>query len=81
MSKEHEIIRTEEDITPLNRKLINAVCHKCNFYAEDQEYWEKEYECGAYKLIRQMVKDEIISIDEIEDLYKKIDLNPSRDLK
>ncbi|MGV9174285.1 MAG: hypothetical protein ACOC44_05345 [Promethearchaeia archaeon] len=81
MAKEHEIIRTEEDITPLNRKLINTVCHKCNFYAEDQEYWEKEYECGAYKLIRQMVKDKIISIDDIEDLFKKIDLNPSRDLK
>jgi len=81
MPKEHEILRTEEDITPLNRKIINAVCHKCNFYAEDQEYWEKEYECGAYKLVRQMIKDELITFEEIEELFKKIDLNPSRDLK
>ena len=81
MAKKHEIIRSEEDISPLNRQLINVVCHKCNFYAEDQEYWEKEYECGAYKFIRQLVEDKIITIDRIEEIFKKIDLNPSRDLK
>lgn len=80
MGKEHEIIRTEEDISTLDRKIINAVCHNCNFYAEDQEYWEKEYECGAYKLVRQMIKDDIINLEEIEDLFKKIDLNPSREV-
>ncbi|MFX1239030.1 MAG: hypothetical protein ACFFAS_09375 [Promethearchaeota archaeon] len=80
MSK-HEIIRTEEDISPLNRQIINAVCHKCNFYAENQEYWEKEYECGAYKLVRQLIVDKIIDIDKIEEVFKKIDLNPTRDLK
>jgi len=81
MKKKHEIIRTEEDISPLNKQLINAVCHKCNFYAEDQEYWEKEYECGAYKFIRQLVEDKLITIDGIEEIFKKIDLNPSRELK
>lgn len=80
MGKEHEIIRTEEDISPLDRKIINIICHKCNFYAEDQEYWEKEYECGAYKLVRQMIKDDIINLEEIEALFKKIDLNPSREV-
>jgi hypothetical protein len=80
MGKEHEIIRTEEDIEPLDRKIINIVCHKCNFYAEDQEYWEKEYECGAYKLVRQMIKDDLITFEEIEDLFRKIDLNPSREV-
>ncbi|MBD3193434.1 MAG: hypothetical protein GF317_00145 [Candidatus Lokiarchaeota archaeon] len=81
MAKKHEILRTEDDISPLNRHLINTVCHKCNFYAEDQEYWEKEYECGAYKLIRQMVEDNMITIDKIEEVFKKVDLNPERDLK
>jgi hypothetical protein len=81
MVKKHKILRTEADITPLNRKLINTVCHKCNFYAEEQEYWETEYECGAYKLIRQMVKDNLITFDEIEEIFKKIDLNPSRELQ
>jgi len=81
MAKKHTIIRTEKDISPLNRQLINAVCHKCNFYAEDQEYWETEYECGAYKFIRQLVQDKKIAIDEIEELFKKIDLNPTRELK
>ncbi len=81
MMSKHEIIRSEEDISPLNRQIINAVCHKCNFYAENQEYWEKEYECGAYKLVRQLIMDKKISIDEIEEIFKKIDLNPTRDLK
>ncbi len=81
MDKKHEIIRTEDDISQLDRQIINAVCQKCNFYAEDQEYWEKEYECGAYKFIRQLLEDKVIIIDEIEDVFKKIDLNPDRDLK
>jgi len=81
MAKKHKILRTEEDISPLNRKLINAVCHKCNFYAEDQEYWEREYECGAYKLIRQMVKEDMITIDDIENFFSRVDLNPERELR
>ncbi|MBD3255020.1 MAG: hypothetical protein GF383_07995 [Candidatus Lokiarchaeota archaeon] len=81
MSKNHEILRTEEDISPLNRKLINAVCHKCNFYAEDQEYWEREYECAAYKFVRQLIEENKISFEEIEDIFTRVDLNPDRDLR
>jgi len=81
MAKKHQILRTEADISPLNRELINRVCHKCNFYAEDQEYWEREYECGAYKFVRQLVEDKIISLDEIDEIFKKVDLNPERELK
>jgi len=81
MAKKHKILRTEEDITPLNRQMINVVCHKCNFYAEEQEYWEREYECGAYKLVRKMIEEKLITFEQIEELFKKIDLNPDRDLK
>lgn len=81
MAKKHEILRSEEDISPLNRELINRVCHKCNFYAEDQEYWEREYECGAYKFIRQLVENKAITLDEIEEIFEKVDLNPERDLR
>ena len=80
MGKKHEILRTEEDISPLNRQLINAVCHKCNFYAEDQEYWEKEYECAAYKFVRQLVEENKITFDQIEDIFTRVNLNPDRDL-
>jgi len=81
MDKKHKILRTEDDISPLDRQIINVVCQKCNFYAEDQEYWEKEYECGAYKFIRQLLEDKAITIEEIEDLFKKIDLNPGREIE
>ena len=81
MAKKHIIIRTEEDISPLNRQLINTVCHKCNFYHEDQEYWEKEYECAAYKYIRELYQTNKLTIDDIEEIFRNIDLNPDRDLK
>ena len=81
MGKKHEILRTEDDISPLNRKIINAVCHKCNFYGEDQEYWESEYECAAYKFIRQLVEENRITIEQIEDIFHRVDLNPKRELK
>ncbi|MBY9007809.1 MAG: hypothetical protein KGD63_13790 [Candidatus Lokiarchaeota archaeon] len=80
MAKEHEIIRTEDDISPLNRQLIDVVCHKCNFYHEDQEYWEKEYECAAYKFIRELYQTKQITLDKIEEILNNIDLNPDRDL-
>jgi len=80
--KNHIILRTEDDISPMNRKLIDHVCHNCNFYAEDQEYWEREYECAAYKFIRKLVEDKIItSYEQIDELFKGVDLNPERDLK
>jgi hypothetical protein len=80
-NKKHKIIRSEEDISSLNRELIDRVCKNCNFYADDQEYWEKEYECGAYKFIRQLVEEKKITLDEIPELFKNIDLNPDRELK
>lgn len=81
MVKKHEILRTEADISPLNRQLINDVCHKCNFYHEDQEYWEREYECAAYKFIRQLVEEKKMTIDQIEEIFTRFDLNPERELR
>lgn len=79
--KKPKILRTEEDISPLNRQLINAVCHKCNFYGEDQEYWEREYECAAYKFVRQLVEENKLTIDQIEEIFTRADLNPERELR
>lgn len=80
--KKHTILRTEEDISPMNRQLINHVCHKCNFYGEEQEYWESEYECAAYKFIRKLVENKIItSYEQIDKLFEDVDLNPDRDLR
>ena len=67
-TKNHVIIRKEEDISPLDRKIINNMCHKCPFYAENQEYWEKEYECGAYKLVRQLFIENLIDNEQMLDI-------------
>ncbi len=81
MAKKHIILRTEDDISPLNRQLINRVCHKCNFYHEEQEYWETEYECAAYKFIRQLVEENKITLDQINEIFTRVDLNPERELR
>ena len=81
MAKKHINLRTEDDISPLNRQLINRVCHKCNFYHEEQEYWEREYECAAYKFVRQMVEENIITLDQIDEIFTRVDLNPERELR
>ena len=77
--KEHTILRTEEDISPMNRKLIDHVCHKCNFYGENQEYWESEYECAAYKFIRKAspslkgkIKEEVLKIKDDPKIGKSL---------
>jgi len=79
-NKKKKIIRTEKEITPLDRQIINNVCHKCNFYHEEQEYYEEEYECIAYELIRYILKEKMVTQDKINDLFTRIDLNPSREL-
>jgi len=85
VSKKKEIlkekIRSEEELTPIDRKVIDHVCHKCNFYHEDQEYYEEEYECVAYELIRYMLRNKLISTEKIDDLFTQIDLNPERELR
>ena len=65
MAKKHTIVRSEEDISPLDRKIIDKMCHKCPFYAENQEYWEREYECGAYKLVRELLIEDVMDLDQI----------------
>lgn len=66
--KKHELVRSEGDISPLDRSIIEVMCHKCPFYAENQEYWEKEYECGAYKLVRQMVHEQYVDMAGLNDI-------------
>lgn len=76
-----EQIRTEEELSAVDRQVIDTVCKNCNFYHEGQEYYEEEYECIAYELVRHMLKDKKIAVNQIEDLFKRIDLNPERELK
>ena len=80
-ANERTRIRNEGDLTETDRLVIDHVCHKCNFYHEEQEYYEEEYECIAYELIRKLLNDGKITTNQIDDLFSNIDLNPERELR
>lgn len=41
--------------------LIDLVCRDCDFWKED----ERDYECGAFKLLRLLLDKNILTIPEI----------------
>lgn len=41
--------------------LIDMVCRDCDFWKED----ERDYECGAFKLLRFLLEKNVITVEEI----------------
>ena len=57
----------------LDKKLLDILCReKCKFYKEGQEIREKEYQCGAYKFLKHMLKEGHITIDELKEMSPNI---------
>jgi hypothetical protein len=70
-----ESIKDEVDMTgetkppfdTLDQSLVDKVCKPlCEFYAEGQEYWEKDYQCGAYKLIKALITSEKLILEDLK---------------
>ena len=47
--------------------LINLICKHCEFYKES----DKDLECGAYKILKGLLKKGIIAPEDIEDALRK----------
>lgn len=62
-----EVDMTGETKPPFNsidQSLVETICRPlCEFYAEDQEHWEKDYQCGAYKLIKTLINLERLKLE------------------
>jgi len=41
--------------------LVREICRVCDFYRETDE----GLECGAYKILRILVRDKIVSVEDI----------------
>ncbi|MHA1650273.1 MAG: hypothetical protein ACTSYB_08770 [Candidatus Helarchaeota archaeon] len=42
----------------LDKELLEIVCRqRCKFYKEGQEIKEKEYQCGAYKILKTKIQE------------------------
>ena len=51
----------------LDVKMLDIVCReKCKFYKEGQEIKEKEYQCGAYKILKTMLQEGRLTLDELK---------------
>ena len=44
-------------------RLIDLICSSCDFYKES----EKDLECGAFKILRELLKRGVITPGEITD--------------
>jgi hypothetical protein len=47
--------------------LTALICHHCDFYKES----EKDLECGAYKILKGLLKQDKITLREIEDALRE----------
>jgi len=47
--------------------LINLICKQCEFYKES----DKDLECGAYKILKGLLKKGIIVPEDIEDALRE----------
>ena len=57
-----------EPIMDLNKEsLIKLICHHCEFYKES----DKDLECGAFKILRALLKKGAITPGEIQDALRE----------
>jgi hypothetical protein len=57
---------TKPPFTSIDQSLVDKICKPlCEFYAEDQEHWEKDYQCGAYKLVKTLIKSEKLRLEDL----------------
>ncbi len=57
---------TKPPFSAVDQSLVETICRPiCKFYADDQEYWEKDYQCGAYKLIKTLLTSERLQIGDV----------------
>ena len=57
---------TKPPFSSVDQSIVETICRPiCEFYAEDQEYWEKDYQCGAYKLIKTLLTSERLQIGDL----------------
>jgi hypothetical protein len=64
----------------LDTQLLEILCRqKCKFYKAGQEIREKEYQCGAYKILKAMLEKRKITLEELKTFASlvKIDIAPS----
>jgi len=47
--------------------LIELICKHCDFYKES----EKDLECGAFKILRELLEKGVITPEEIKNVLPK----------
>ena len=57
---------TKPPFTSIDQSLVDKICKPlCEFYADDQEHWEKDYQCGAYKLLKALITSEKLRLEDL----------------
>lgn len=62
----------------LDNQLLEILCRqKCKFYKEGQEFREKEYQCGAYKILKTMLENGQISLEDLKNASSSVEMEPA----
>ncbi len=61
------------DLDELDKDILDIVCRaKCKFYKEGQEIKEKEYQCGAYKVLKLMIQKGQLTLDDLKNMSEQV---------
>ncbi len=61
------------DLDELDREILEIVCRaRCKFYKEGQEIREKEYQCGAYKVLKLMIEKGDLTLDDLKQMSAQV---------
>jgi len=56
-----------------DKVLIEIICkHSCRFYKQNQEEKEEDFRCGAYLVIKEMLKEGNMTDKQIREIYRNL---------
>jgi len=62
----------------LDNQLLELLCRqKCKFYKAGQEIKEKEYQCGAYKILKVMLEKGQINLEQLKAFSSLVVTDPA----
>ncbi len=61
------ITERKQPLTLIDKLLLDTICRSlCEFYRESQEHRDKEYQCGAYKLIKTLISSRKLTFEDVK---------------
>jgi len=64
------LLPTDPDAAPSDADLVRLICSDCPFYKEGED---EELECGAFMLLRHLLRNKAVTVQGILDAVQRPD--------